>query len=636
MNSLYISHHPTASRAFALAVFRDLRARGLDALLAIDGTADEALALARSADAMVVVITPASAASLGHAGRQTAELALALEAGQPVLGLFAYGAAPGDAAFQQQTPEMRAALSALPVIAPPLTNADALTVGLDYLHGQLIALFENSGDDGAAETEHAALAREALQRALRLPAPEHEALLAEAWYNRALTARDSASRLAALDRAVDLQPDYTQARFERGALRLRLGDAAGAKEDFDATALTRDEAQVWVLRGQARRQLGDLAGAATDFTLAIDRDPALAVAYSGRGLSRKALGDLRGALADFTAALERSQPTAALYINRGLTHKALAENLPGPQAQPMLEAARLDYDAALALDPGSATALNNRGVVRLQLGDVPGAIADLDAALERDPGYSSAQRNRMAAEQALRRAAASESRAAAETHVNLALALAHGGLIESALNELGEALELDPSSADAHHARARLRAAQSDRDGAFEDFARVIELSPANALAYADRAELFLADGELDKAARDLTRAIRAAPGNAHYLLRRGIVRSEAGDYARALEDFTASLERNDAQALTYYHRGLAHAALNDFDAAIADYNAALRIDPELADAYLNRGLARAAKHQPAATRAAIEDLKLYLVQTPGDDRAEIERILRVLEHQQR
>jgi tetratricopeptide (TPR) repeat protein len=145
---------------------------------------------------------------------------------------------------------------------------------------------------------------------------------------------------------------------------------------------------------------------------------------------------------------------------------------------------------------------------------------------------------------------------------------------------------------------------------------------------------MYLAANQWDRAARDFTRAIRAAPGNAHYLLRRGITRSEACDYERAVEDFSASLERDHRQAAAFYHRGLAHAALEDFSAAISDYNAALAIEPHMAEAYLNRGLAHAALRNPEATRAAVEDLQLYLVQSTGDDRAEVERILRALQKQ--
>ena len=628
MNSLYLSHHPAASRAFALAVFRDLRARGIDARLAVDTDEAAALALAGSAAVLVCIVTPAAAPELAKGGQQANEVRQALNDGQPVLGLFAYGAAPGDAALRAAPEAIREALQATPVVTPPLTDGDALEAGLDYLHGQLTVLFENSAGHDSPSAAEAGLA----QRLLRIPAPNHDSLLAEAWYNRALTASNTAVRLDALNHVLDLNPGLAEASFQRGTLRLRAGDASGAREDFDAAATSLDTAKLWLLRGQARRQSGDVAGAAEDFGRVIERDPAQTTAWIGRGLCRRTLGELAGALTDFDAALRLGPASASLHINRGLTHKALAHGRPSNEARPFLEAARDDYDAALALEPGSAVSLNNRGVVRLQLGDVPGAISDLDAALERDPAYESARRNRTAAEAALRSAAAAEDRAAAETRVSLALGLAASGLFDQALETLAEALELDPNSAPAYHARARLRAAQGDTEAALEDFARTLELEPDSALAFADRGELYLATGQLDKAARDFSRAIRAAPENAHYQFRRGLVRSEAGDHARAIEDFSGAIERGGPLGAAYYHRGLAHAALSEFDAAIADYNAALAFDPDLAEAYLNRGLARAAHADSASRRAAIEDLKLYLVQSSGDDRAEVEQILRKLE----
>ena len=630
MNSLYLCYHSATSRQFTLAVLRELRARGLDSFLTLDETSDEALALAHAADIIVCIITPASTESLAHDSLQTKVLEQALMSGQPILALYTYGATPGDIGLERAPGTIRAGLRAIPVVMPPFTGDDALESGLDHLHGQLIALFENSIlADGPPMP---AQATETLQRALRLPAPDVEMLLAEAWYNRALIASDPGVRMAALDRVVDRAPGWPEPRFQRAQLRLRAGDPAGARDDCDVAAETLDDAQLWLCRGQARRQLGDSSGAEADFSRALERDAGLAAAWNGRGLCRRALGNLTGALSDFETAQTLEPPSAALYIQRGLTHKAMAAGRPSTEAEAFLLAALTDYDAALALDPGSSIALNNRGVLRLQLGDVPGAIADLDQALARDPAYESARRNRAAAEQALRRAAAAEARAAAETRVSLALGLASAGMFDQALDTLTEALELDPESAAAYHARARLRAARGERDAALEDFAKTLELEPTSALAYADRGEMYLASGELDKASRDFSRAIRAAPENAHFQFRRGLVRSEAGDYARAIEDFSGAIERGGQLGLAYYHRGLAHAALGKFDDAIADYNAALAFDPALAEAYLNRGLARAARKDDASRRAAIEDLKHYQVQSTGEDRAEVDRILRTLE----
>jgi tetratricopeptide (TPR) repeat protein len=633
MNSVTIGYHPSASRVFALAIFRDLRARGVDGTLVLNGTDDEALAFAAAADVFLCIVTPASLGALHDHSRLARQLAQALALGQPVLGLYAYGVNPAHKALNVLPQAMSAALRSNAVVTPPAFEPDAFADSLDHLHGQLIALFENS-ETGRAAAPGIARLQEQSRHALRLPPPGRDALLADAWLNRALTTSDPARKLQALDKTLQLAPERADARLERAVLRLHGGDPVGAVEDFDAAATEDHDPRFYVLRGQARRQSGDAEGAAGDFGVALQRDPTLAAAWSGRGLCRRALGDLAGAIEDFDAALRHTKPSAPLFINRGLTRRALAQQLPSGQANALLEAARADYDAALALDPHSAIALNNRGVVRLQLGDVTGAIADLDAALERAPEYTSARRNRSAAEDALRSAATAEARSAAETRISLALALAHGGLMDSALSELGEALELDPASANAFHTRARLRAALGDRDGAFADFEHAIEIDPANALTYADRAEVYMAGGQWDRAARDFTRAIRAAPGNAHFLLRRGIVRAETADYERAIEDFDASLERDDAQAAAFYHRGIAHAALNQFHAAIADYNAALRLQPDMAEAYLNRGLAHAALRQPAETRAAIEDLQLYMVQSSGDDRAEVELILRALQKQ--
>jgi tetratricopeptide (TPR) repeat protein len=49
-----------------------------------------------------------------------------------------------------------------------------------------------------------------------------------------------------------------------------------------------------------------------------------------------------------------------------------------------LPEALADYDAALKVDPGQATALFGRGVVRRQMGDVSGGEADIAAAIAID------------------------------------------------------------------------------------------------------------------------------------------------------------------------------------------------------------------------------------------------------------
>ena len=53
-----------------------------------------------------------------------------------------------------------------------------------------------------------------------------------------------------------------------------------------------------------------------------------------------------------------------------------------------------DYDEAIRLDPHYAHALNNRGIIFLERGDVDRAIADFDRAISEDASYANAFRNR--------------------------------------------------------------------------------------------------------------------------------------------------------------------------------------------------------------------------------------------------
>jgi tetratricopeptide (TPR) repeat protein len=53
-----------------------------------------------------------------------------------------------------------------------------------------------------------------------------------------------------------------------------------------------------------------------------------------------------------------------------------------------------DYDEAIRLDPENAHAFNNRGIIRLELGDPGRAIADFDRAIGEEPSYAKSFRNR--------------------------------------------------------------------------------------------------------------------------------------------------------------------------------------------------------------------------------------------------
>ena len=117
--------------------------------------------------------------------------------------------------------------------------------------------------------------------------------------------------------------------------------------------------------------------------------------------------------------------------------------------------ARDAFDSAVRLNPGMPSAWNNRGVARVRLGDVEGAVLDYTEAMRRAP-------------------------ADAEFVFNRANAYAAGGNLPEALKDYTVATHLRPDYAQAFYNRGTVRAVTGDRKGAVEDwrFAATLERDP--------------------------------------------------------------------------------------------------------------------------------------------------------------
>lgn len=92
----------------------------------------------------------------------------------------------------------------------------------------------------------------------------------------------------------------------RGILRLRRGDTAGALADFDAaTRLNPDEPEAYLNRASALLRKQEVSGAISEFDTAIakqTRRPALA--YFGRAVAHEEAGNIRAAYRDYVRASE--------------------------------------------------------------------------------------------------------------------------------------------------------------------------------------------------------------------------------------------------------------------------------------------------------------------------------------------
>jgi serine/threonine protein kinase/Tfp pilus assembly protein PilF len=201
---------------------------------------------------------------------------------------------------------------------------------------------------------------------------------APAWYQRSLAyARlhfhDRA--LADCDRAIDLDPDFARAYIHRAAVRQALDRWDDSLADLERVAkCSYCPSQVFFLRARVRDKLGDRAGAAEDFAHGLKTEPTDEVSYLARAV-----------------ALEGREPNAALAdVERALKLNPVSPDALQEKAHILSERLQRHGDAMAVLNrtvdlhPDHVPALAGRGVLLARQGKRAEALRDAEAALLRD------------------------------------------------------------------------------------------------------------------------------------------------------------------------------------------------------------------------------------------------------------
>ena len=189
------------------------------------------------------------------------------------------------------------------------------------------------------------------------------------------------------------------------------------------------------------------------------------------------------------------------------------------------------------------------------------------------------------------------------------------GMVDQAISDFSEAMRLRTDFASAHFWRGAARAGASDFGHAIVDLTESLRLNPADAAAYAARGAAHFAMGNLGTAVADFDLAIRLNPANARAHLLRGEAHLKEGEPALAAADFetalrldpvshramsgleiaslTLDIHRNPNDAHQYFLRGAARMERGgELGLAIADFDEAIRLNPADADARIWRGIA--------------------------------------------
>jgi len=250
-------------------------------------------------------------------------------------------------------------------------------------------------------------------------------------------------------------PDSPILYDNRGAARFKNDDLDGAIADYKrAIELKPDYAQAKSNLEIAQLKKADPA-----------RQPDPAVAYYNRGCSRTSL-DPEGAIADFTKAIELKTNFAEAFYNRGLVicRRSLVNwQLGYSEAKADLETGIADFDKVIELQPTNYAAYNNRGVAECQKRDWNDEIDDLHKALGLGP----------------------DDFTAARIKTNLAIAYYNRGIAKYQKNDrqgsaadVNQAIAVIPNFDIAYVGRGNLKWDKGDQKGAMEDFDKALLINP--------------------------------------------------------------------------------------------------------------------------------------------------------------
>lgn len=152
---------------------------------------------------------------------------------------------------------------------------------------------------------------------------------------------DNAGAFDALEAGLQLDAEHPESLIERGSLYASLGHSDRALADFDRAVLVCGDGSAHYNRGNLRLVLGDLEGAESDFSDAANLSPGDLAPRLNRGTVRLMRGDEPGAAEDFEAAATEHPSSASARMKWGLLLLQLGRRSEG----------LVELRAALALAP---------------------------------------------------------------------------------------------------------------------------------------------------------------------------------------------------------------------------------------------------------------------------------------------
>lgn len=358
-------------------------------------------------------------------------------------------------------------------------------------------------------------------------------------------------------------------------------------------------------RANLLTKLGVYDSALLDLGKVLEAQPDNTNALISRGVLYQEQGNFLQAIADFNLVLEQNPQFSPVYCSRAEVYIELGEN----------SKALADYNSALRVSPDYVGALYGRGKLKHQMGRRQEALSDIRRALTLEPDYTDAllfQGDILLAEKEYNQALLAYTQVL-DQYKSARAYLKRGHVYRllqeygEALDDLGNALRLDPTLAEAWRERGLAQSGVGQFPQAFEDLNRAIRLAPMDAESYYVRADLFNRLNQDEEALKDYQKAISIRPKDGVAYYKQGRLFLQQGNHLQALEAINQAIRVDGRQAEAYVARGEVYQALDNMPQAVADWEYAMRIDPNQADAYFFRGAYRMKNGQTISAQADLD-----------------------------
>lgn len=316
------------------------------------------------------------------------------------------------------------------------------------------------------------------------------------------------------------------------------------------------------------------------FNQVIQQKPYLPEPYFFRSVAKVSLDDYAGAEADASKCIEINPFIKDAYrvraVARHNTHK--------------YEDAIGDYRTCLQMRPEDPDIMLNMAMCELALKNYNTADSCLSWCLERD---STSERACLGMAQ---------------------LCLERQDSV-GALNYVSKCISKHKNNPQAYLARCEIYANHlKDYNKALEDIDEAIKLEPTNVNYYINRSYLRYQINDIRGTMADLDYAIAVNPNNvtAHY--NRALLRSEVGDYNRAVEDYDFVLEQDPDNYPAFYNRTMILINIGHYQQGISGLNAMLEKDKDDFVALYQRAMLYIETRQ---YQSALRDLNAILAKYP-------------------